>query len=531
MEASINVSFSHLRSISAAHCLPARLRAPGDPIPRHASNKRKGIGLSSIPDSVKIAALSQVPSHFKVNMFDIIVKNAFPHFDNLMMAAWNVVSLFSGTGTEENDLLRAVSQLDAVLREFDNHDTAPNKLKKNEADEDEVEIKTTHKTHTAPPHAYHAPSESSRISTPVPPRAAPTATQHSASWGARPSVPPSKQHHAFNLHPSQHPVDGYVAEDDEDEEEELLFPPNRMRSTGQYPPSAFPPSHREPRHHPYARNTVERPTPSTSLASSGYHPPYSSYDQQYQGYPHSYHPHQQHHHQLYPQPPPSPPFPSRQAPPPQPSAYPPSPYQPAPHHIRRKFSINPPPQPTPSSTHSTPGRSSRAQRPPSRQVYNTDGKGDGEEFGELDEPGRSVGVSHTTNNNNNHGSGEAATSTEQDDELNSLFEDRDASNTHQSHQPSTTALPEDGDAEMRDTHSAPMGDEIVVAVGTREDGAADDVDAGGEKGLLQQQQQSLKTPSSGIYLGRSALGKRKERSGAPVADMFGGGKDAGEGSE
>lgn len=55
----------------------------------------------------------------KIELFNSIAKTAFPNFDNLMTAAWNVVSIYSACGSEFRDLHSAIVVLKDVLRDFD----------------------------------------------------------------------------------------------------------------------------------------------------------------------------------------------------------------------------------------------------------------------------------------------------------------------------------------------------------------------------------------------------------------------------
>jgi len=55
----------------------------------------------------------------KIELFNSIAKTAFPNFDNLMTAAWNVVSIYSACGSEFPDLHSAIVVLKDVLRDFD----------------------------------------------------------------------------------------------------------------------------------------------------------------------------------------------------------------------------------------------------------------------------------------------------------------------------------------------------------------------------------------------------------------------------
>jgi hypothetical protein len=55
----------------------------------------------------------------KVDLFNSIVKTAFPNYDNLMIAAWNVVSIYSACGSDFPELHRAIVDLKGVLQDFD----------------------------------------------------------------------------------------------------------------------------------------------------------------------------------------------------------------------------------------------------------------------------------------------------------------------------------------------------------------------------------------------------------------------------
>ncbi|KAF2128406.1 hypothetical protein P153DRAFT_397482, partial [Dothidotthia symphoricarpi CBS 119687] len=94
-------------------------RKPGDPITKHTSNKRRRIGLDTIPDNVKSEMFNTIPDQLKVEFFNTMVKTAFPNFDNLMMASWNVVSVYSNVGSEFPELHKAIVDLKAVLDEFE----------------------------------------------------------------------------------------------------------------------------------------------------------------------------------------------------------------------------------------------------------------------------------------------------------------------------------------------------------------------------------------------------------------------------
>jgi hypothetical protein len=94
-------------------------RQPGEPVVRHVSNKRKQTGLDTIPDDVKSATFNTIPEKIKVDLFDNVMKTAFPNFDNLMVASWNVVSIYTACGSDFPELHKAIVDLKDVLQDFD----------------------------------------------------------------------------------------------------------------------------------------------------------------------------------------------------------------------------------------------------------------------------------------------------------------------------------------------------------------------------------------------------------------------------
>ena len=94
-------------------------RSHGISVTRHCSNKRICCSLDAIPDAVKSGSFGAVSEQIKVDLFDTVVKSAFPHFDALLTAAWNVVSIYAAVGTEFPDLHTAVVELKHVLDDFD----------------------------------------------------------------------------------------------------------------------------------------------------------------------------------------------------------------------------------------------------------------------------------------------------------------------------------------------------------------------------------------------------------------------------
>jgi hypothetical protein len=64
-------------------------------------------------------AFKAIPDQFAVSLFNTIAKAAFPGFDNLVMAAWNVVCVYEFVGTEFPGFHNAIVELKSVLQEFD----------------------------------------------------------------------------------------------------------------------------------------------------------------------------------------------------------------------------------------------------------------------------------------------------------------------------------------------------------------------------------------------------------------------------
>ncbi|CAI6333397.1 unnamed protein product [Periconia digitata] len=483
-----------------------RPRAAGDPIPRHAANKRKRIGLPGIPDAIKSEALGSIPDHTRVILFDMIMKNAFPHFDNLMMASWNVVSLFSGTGTEENELLRAIAQLDAVLREFDDYYAIPKKMKRSSVEENGSGAKD--RDMLAPANPVNSRSGSSRISADL---STPSAAPQSLPSGSKSAGRRSKQPHPFQI------------EDDDDEEEDVVSgsePPfgSRRASRGKHHhQSSFPPpSPRQSQPHPSYYSPREPPTPRNpyaqnpserSSSSSAYPPFLPPNDPNYPSYPFHHSPSMNSPYQNHP-------FNPYAYPPPPPSHMPPPFSHPKNPHIQRKFT-----QPSPSSRQSTPPRTASLARPLSqqqqqqRQIY-TDGN--------SDEPLRSRSISHIsparppkplrTAEKGDNKEDESGTKThsktldEEFAELDDLFNSRPSSRDNGNRKDEEKQGFRDGEA---------AGDEMDV------DRRPSPITSGGGAGG-NAQEKPVSMPTQGVYLGRSSLGAKKSKGGvAPVADMFG----------
>ncbi|EUC33877.1 hypothetical protein COCCADRAFT_94781 [Bipolaris zeicola 26-R-13] len=88
-------------------------------VKQHISNKRKRTGLDTIPEDTKSRIFDTIPSDIKVNLFNSIVEAAIPNFDNVMMASWNVVSIYSACESDFPDLHRSIVTLKSVLQDFD----------------------------------------------------------------------------------------------------------------------------------------------------------------------------------------------------------------------------------------------------------------------------------------------------------------------------------------------------------------------------------------------------------------------------
>jgi hypothetical protein len=97
----------------------SRKRRPNDKVIPHVSNKRKCAGLDVIPEDVKSNVFNTIPSHIKVDLFNSVAKTAFPNFNNLMIAAWNVVTIYSACGSDFPELHTAIVDLKSVLQDFD----------------------------------------------------------------------------------------------------------------------------------------------------------------------------------------------------------------------------------------------------------------------------------------------------------------------------------------------------------------------------------------------------------------------------
>ena len=94
-------------------------KRPGEFISRHELNKKKRIGLDHVSDRIKTEAVNGLPDETKIDLFNAFVRSAFPDFDNLLMASWNVVSIYVNVGSENEMLHNSVGDLHEVLMKFD----------------------------------------------------------------------------------------------------------------------------------------------------------------------------------------------------------------------------------------------------------------------------------------------------------------------------------------------------------------------------------------------------------------------------
>ena len=112
----------------------SRKQALNEEIVQHVSNKRKCVGLDAIPEDAKRKTFDTIPSHVKVDLFNSIINTAFPNFNNLMIASWNVITIYTACGSDFPDLHKAIVDLKGVLQDFDESfgrrvDRAPHKYR------------------------------------------------------------------------------------------------------------------------------------------------------------------------------------------------------------------------------------------------------------------------------------------------------------------------------------------------------------------------------------------------------------------
>jgi hypothetical protein len=66
-----------------------------------------------------MAMFNAIPNQIKVDLFNNVLKTAFPNFNNLMMASWNVVFIYSNVSTDFPELHTAIVDLKSVLQDFE----------------------------------------------------------------------------------------------------------------------------------------------------------------------------------------------------------------------------------------------------------------------------------------------------------------------------------------------------------------------------------------------------------------------------
>lgn len=104
---------------SSSSALKHWRREPNTRVTPHITNNRPTVGLSSIPASLKAATFAAISEQIKIDLFNNIASTAFPNFDNLMVASWNVVSVYSACGSDFPEMHKAVVELKDVLQDFD----------------------------------------------------------------------------------------------------------------------------------------------------------------------------------------------------------------------------------------------------------------------------------------------------------------------------------------------------------------------------------------------------------------------------
>ncbi|KAF2823803.1 hypothetical protein CC86DRAFT_457440 [Ophiobolus disseminans] len=107
------------QNVFSSQVTTSKKRRPGEAVNKHTSNKRKRIGLDTIPQDAKTATFDTIPEKIKIDLFDNVIKTALPNFDNLMMASWNVVSVYSNVGTDFPELHKSIVELKSVLQDFE----------------------------------------------------------------------------------------------------------------------------------------------------------------------------------------------------------------------------------------------------------------------------------------------------------------------------------------------------------------------------------------------------------------------------
>ncbi|KAF1971890.1 hypothetical protein BU23DRAFT_600103 [Bimuria novae-zelandiae CBS 107.79] len=96
-------------------------KRPGELVARHPLNRKKRITLDHVSNNIKTEAVNRLPDQTKVDLFNSFVKSAFPDFDDLLMASWNVVSIYVSTGSEDLMLHHSIGDLHEVLMKFEQY--------------------------------------------------------------------------------------------------------------------------------------------------------------------------------------------------------------------------------------------------------------------------------------------------------------------------------------------------------------------------------------------------------------------------
>ena len=68
---------------------------------------------------MKVESVNRLSDQTKVDLFNTFIKSAFPEFDSLLMASWNVVSVYCCVGTEDMMLHNSIGELNEVLQKFE----------------------------------------------------------------------------------------------------------------------------------------------------------------------------------------------------------------------------------------------------------------------------------------------------------------------------------------------------------------------------------------------------------------------------
>lgn len=103
-------------------------KRPGDPgniIARHPLNKKKRIGLEHMDTTTMNGVFSQLSDETKTEIFNTMAKSAFPEYNDLLMAAWNVLSIYIHVGSENLSLHESIGEMHDVLQAIQKHCPRP----------------------------------------------------------------------------------------------------------------------------------------------------------------------------------------------------------------------------------------------------------------------------------------------------------------------------------------------------------------------------------------------------------------------